>query len=156
MITGLSVEAPAVPSALVNFSGKGIYKDPEFVWVKKPVVTGMKFLTSDKLGKQYQNDLFIGGFLDGRIYHFRLNADRTHLELPQSLSSRSLASSDLPKAEPIIFGEGFGGISNLVVSPDGYLYVVSVGTGNIYRIDSANTSKTFLLAPHLLTFTLDY
>jgi hypothetical protein len=74
--------------------------------------------------------------------HFRLNADRTHLEVPQSLSSRSLASSDLPKAEPIIFGEGFGGISNLVVSPDGYLYVVSVGTGNIYRIESANTSKT--------------
>lgn len=142
MITGLSVESPAVPSALVNFSGKGIYKDPEFVWVKKPVVTGMKFLTSDKLGKQYQNDLFIGGFLDGRIYHFSLNADRTHLELPQSLSSRSLASSDLTKAEPIIFGEGFGGISNLVVSPDGYLYVISVGTGNIYRIESANTSKT--------------
>jgi aldose sugar dehydrogenase len=74
--------------------------------------------------------------------HFRLNADRTHLEVPQSLSSRSLASSGLPKPEPIIFGEGFGGISNLVVSPDGYLYVVSVGTGNIYRIESANTSKT--------------
>lgn len=141
MITGLSVENPAVPPALVNFSGKGIYRDPEFVWVKKPVATGMKFLTSDKLGKLYRNDLFIGGFLDGRIYHFNLNADRTHLALPQSLNSRSLASSDLPKADPIIFGEGFGGISNLVVSPDGYLYVVSVGTGNIYRIEPTSASS---------------
>jgi hypothetical protein len=51
MITGKSVESPAVPSALVNFSGNGIYKDPEFVWVKKPVVTGLKFLPSDKLGR---------------------------------------------------------------------------------------------------------
>jgi aldose sugar dehydrogenase len=142
MITGLSVENPAVPPALVNFSGKGNYRDPEFVWVKKPVATGMKFLTSDKLGKLYRNDLFIGGFLDGRIYHFNLNADRTHLALPQSLNSRSLASSDLPKADPIIFGEGFGGISNLVVSPDGYLYVVSVGTGNIYRIEPTSASST--------------
>jgi glucose/arabinose dehydrogenase len=142
MISGLSVESPAVPSALVNFSGKGIYKDPEFVWVKKPVATGIKFLTSDKLGKQYQNDLFIGGFQDGRIYNFSLNADRTHLALPQSLSSGSLASSDLPIADPIIFGEGFGGISNLAVGPDGYLYVVSIGTGDIYRIfESANASS---------------
>jgi glucose/arabinose dehydrogenase len=143
MISGLSVESPAVPSAVVNFSGKGIYNDPEFVWVKKPVAVGLKFLTSDKLGKQYQNDLFIGGFQDGRIYNFSLNADRTHLALPQSLSSKSLASSDLPTADPIIFGEGFGGISNLVVGPDGYLYVVSIGTGDIYRIiKSTNTSKT--------------
>lgn len=141
MITGLSKENPAAPSALVNFSGKGIYSDPEFVWVKKPVATGLKFLKSDKLGKQYQNDLFIGGYLDGRIYHFKLNEDRTQLALPKTIGSRSLPSSDLPKADSIIFGEGFGGISNLVVGPDGYLYVVSIGTGNIYRIELANTSQ---------------
>jgi aldose sugar dehydrogenase len=140
MITGLSIESPAVPSALVNFSGKGIYKDPEFVWVKKPVAVGLKFLTSDKLGKQYQNDLFVGGFQDGRIYNFSLNADRTHLALPQSLSKKSIASGDLPIADPIIFGEGFGGITNLVVGPDGYLYVVSFGTGEIYRIVKSTTS----------------
>jgi glucose/arabinose dehydrogenase/plastocyanin len=144
MISGLSEESPAVPSAVVNFSGKGIYKDPEFVWVKKPVALGSKFLPSDKLGKQYQNDLFVGGFQDGRIYHFHLNANRTHLALPQSLSSGSIASSDLPIADPIIFGEGFGGISNLAVGPDGYLYVVAIGTGDIYRISQSanNTSKT--------------
>jgi plastocyanin len=145
MISGSSAESPAVPSALVNFSGKGIYNDPEFVWVKKPVALGTKFLPSDKLGKQYQNDLFIGGFRDGRIYHFKLNANRTHLALPKSLSSSFIASGDLPIAEPIIFGESFGGISNLAISPDGYLYVVAIGTGDIYRISqsaAANASKT--------------
>lgn len=110
---------------------------------RKPVGTGMQFLTSDALGEQYQNDLFVGGFLDGRIYNFSLNEDRTHLELPKSLSSRSIASSDLPIADQIIFGEGFGGISNLVVGPDGYLYVVSFGTGDVYRIvESANDNNT--------------
>lgn len=146
MITGMSVESPAVPSALVNFSGNGIYKDPEFVWFKKPVATGLKFLSSDKLGQTYQNQLFVGGFLDGRIYNFSLNSDRTHLALPTSLSSGTLASSDLPTAEPIIFGEGFGGISNLVVGPDGYLYVVSAGSGSIYRItkaDNLSSSESF-------------
>jgi plastocyanin len=149
MISGSSADSPAVPSALVNFSGNGIYKDPEFVWVKKPVALGTKFLPSDKLGKQYQNDLFVGGFQDGRIYHFKLNADRTHLALPKSLnpnvSPPGLASADLPIAEPVIFGEGFGGISNLAISSDGYLYVVAIGTGDIYRISqstAANASKT--------------
>lgn len=126
---------------MLTLAEREIYSDPEFVWVKKPVATGLKFLKSDKLGKQYQNDLFIGGYLDGRIYHFKLNEDRTQLALPKTIGSRSLPSSDLPKADPIIFGEGFGGISNLVVGPDGYLYVVSIGTGNIYRIELANTSQ---------------
>ncbi|MFL6327504.1 MAG: PQQ-dependent sugar dehydrogenase [Nitrososphaeraceae archaeon] len=148
MISGSSIDSPAVPSAVVNFSGKGIYNDPEFVWVKKPVALGTKFLPSDKLGKQYQNDLFVAGFQDGRIYYFKLNANRTHLAaLPKSLSSNNpntLASGDLPIADPVIFGEGFGGISNLAVSPDGYLYVVAIGTGDIYRISqsAANASKT--------------
>jgi aldose sugar dehydrogenase len=34
MITGLSIESPAVPSALVNFIGKGIYKDPDLYGLK--------------------------------------------------------------------------------------------------------------------------
>jgi plastocyanin len=72
-----------------------------------------------------------------------LNADRTHLALPPSLSSGSIASSDLPIADPIIFGEGFGGISNLVVGPDGNLYVISFGNGSIYRITKADNVSSF-------------
>ena len=34
----------------------------------------------------------------------------------------------------IIFGKGFGGITDLEVGADGYLYVVSIGQGAIYRI----------------------
>jgi aldose sugar dehydrogenase len=34
----------------------------------------------------------------------------------------------------IVFGEGFGGITDLEVDPDGNLYVVSIGLGSIYQI----------------------
>ena len=36
--------------------------------------------------------------------------------------------------EGLIFGSNFAGISDLVVGPDGYLYVLSFGSGAIYRI----------------------
>jgi aldose sugar dehydrogenase len=33
-----------------------------------------------------------------------------------------------------VFGSGFGGISDMDVGPDGYLYVLSFGNGAIYKI----------------------
>ena len=35
--------------------------------------------------------------------------------------------------QPLVFGQGFGGITDLQVGPDGYLYILSY-TGSIYRI----------------------
>ena len=81
IVQGLGIYFPAAPFALVNFNGSGRYNEPEFVWTKKVVPTGLKFLTSEKLGSEYHNDLFVGSFLDGRLYHFGLNDDRDHLSL---------------------------------------------------------------------------
>ena len=36
--------------------------------------------------------------------------------------------------EKVIFAEGFSGITDLEVGPDGYLYVLSIGQGAIYKI----------------------
>jgi glucose/arabinose dehydrogenase len=104
----------------------------------------MTFLTSDRLGKQYQNDLFVGTYLaNGKIYHFKLDANRTHLGLPQSLTSQLsipnlIDAWDSINPDPITFGDGFGGISDVTMGPDGYLYVISINTGIIYRITPAN------------------
>ena len=65
---------------LVDFGGKGKYSDPEFVWNQTVGVTGLKFLNSHELGKNYENDMFVGD-LRGNIYHFDLTADRTALKL---------------------------------------------------------------------------
>lgn len=67
--------------SLVDFDGKGKYSDPEFVWSVTLGPTALIFLHSDKLGQQYQNDIFVGSIVTGNIYHFDLNQDRTQLVL---------------------------------------------------------------------------
>src|SRR5215203_5721577 len=132
------------PNDLVSFEGKGKYSDPEFVWVDTVGPTALKFLNSDKLGIQYINDMFVGDVHNGRIYHFKLNENRTELILDGLLADKVVdADSELEQEEGddrIIFGQGFGGITDLEVGPDGYLYVVSIGEGAIYRIVSSGVN----------------
>src|SRR2546425_7744394 len=117
-------------SKLVNFDGKGKYRDPEFTWFNTVGPTKILFLNSIKLGKQYQNDIFVSNIHNGSIYHFKLNDDRTHLALKGPLADK-VADTDI-ETKGITFGSNFGGISDMAVGPDGYLYVVSLGRGVIY------------------------
>jgi glucose/arabinose dehydrogenase len=137
-ITGMSSNAddfdPEEEDGLVSFDGKGEYSDPEFEWRDTLGPTAVKFLNSDKLGAEYVNDMFVGDIVNGRIYHFELNQDRTELILDGLLADKVAATESVTELEQIIFAEGFGGISDLEVGPDGYLYVVSLGNGAIYRI----------------------
>src|ERR687888_160251 len=66
---------------LVTFGGKAKYSDPEFVWTQSVGLTAIKFLHSNKLGKQYKNDMFVGDFHQGNLYRFDLNKKRTELSL---------------------------------------------------------------------------
>jgi glucose/arabinose dehydrogenase len=118
---------------LVDFDGKGHYSNPEFAW-KPPIgITAIKFLNSDKLGKEYENDIFVGSVtFNGNLYHFDVNKDRTGLDLEGSLSDK--VADNYEEASNAIFGEGFGVISDITVGPDGYMYIVSNSRGEIYRI----------------------
>ncbi len=127
---------------LVNFGGKGKYSDPEFVWTQTVAPTAIEFLTSGKLGSSYQNDMFVGDFNKGRIYDFNLNSGRTALSLSGNLADK-IANTDAETGQ-VIFGEGFGGVTDLKVGPgDGYLYVLSIGNGALYKIlpKSASTAS---------------
>jgi aldose sugar dehydrogenase len=123
-------------SSLVDFDGSGKYSDPEFVWSVTLGPTALIFLHSDKLGQQYQNDIFVGSIVTGNIYHFDLNEDRTQLVLTGDLEDK-IAETRETGEQDIVFGEGFAGISDLEVGPDGNLYVVSLGQGKIFRIVSS-------------------
>ncbi len=119
-------------SQLVNFEGKGKYRDPEFTWVDTVGPTKIKFFTSDKLGKEYENDMFVSDVHHGRIYHFDLNENRDGLILSGRLSDK-VADTD-GETNDIIFGSNFGGISDMAIGPDGYLYLASLARGTIYRV----------------------
>jgi hypothetical protein len=76
--------------------------------------------------------MFVGDVHNGWIYHFDLNEYRTDLILEGPLADKIANTPE--EMQETIFGEGFGGITDLEVGPDGYLYVVSIGQGAIYRI----------------------
>jgi aldose sugar dehydrogenase len=122
------------PADIVDFDGAGVYRDPELVWTNTAGPTALKFLHSDRLGSQYQNDMFVGDVHNGRLYRFDLNQERNGLILPEALSDKIIQTPASPGLEDIIFGQGFAGITDVEVGPDGYLYVVSIGQGKIFRI----------------------
>src|ERR671911_2777614 len=134
-----------VDGLLVDFGGKGEYSPPEFSWFEDVGPTAMRFFNSDKLGTQYQDDIFVGDIINGNIYHFELNKQRTELLLPSnSLHADKVVSSNETYDE-IIFGEGFGGITDIEVGPgDGYLYILTFNErqGTIYRITTNGGTST--------------
>jgi aldose sugar dehydrogenase len=128
------------PNDLVDFGGKGKYHPPQFTWFRSVVPTGITFLNSNKMGNLYENDMFVADAINGNIYHFKLNPQRTGLLLPSGPLADGVASSSDPLNQ-IIFGQGFGGITDLKISPyDGYLYVLTFDEtqGTIYRIVPVN------------------
>jgi glucose/arabinose dehydrogenase len=112
---------------LVNFHGKGKYSPPEFTWNHTVGITSLKFLNSDKLGKQYENDLFVGGFHKGYLYHFDLNKKRNELRLDGPLHDK--VAYNRTELQDVTFGQGLGGITDIEVGPDGYLYILSLQEG---------------------------
>ncbi len=126
------------PEDLVYFEGKGHYSPPEFTWDKSVAPTALLFLDSKNLGAEYENDMFVGS-VDGQIFHFDLNDNRTALLLKGVLEDK-IASDDTEFAD-ILFAEGFSIITDLKQGPDGNLYVVSglkqsksENLGAVYRI----------------------
>ena len=118
-------------SRLVNFNKKGKYSSPEFTWGRMPVTTsGAAFFHSDRLGKQYENDLFVGDFVNGMIFDFDLNEDRMQLSFDNKGPLKDKLADDAPELEEVIFGYGFGGITDIKIgSYDGYMYVLSLDRG---------------------------
>ena len=126
------------PSHLADFGGNGKYRAPEFVWSQTVSPTALTFLNSTKLGKQYQNDMFVGDYNNGNLYHFKLNQHRTGLLLSGTLVDKiAQAPQD---AKPLVLGSAFdGGITDLQVGPEGYLYILTFA-GAIYKITPASSS----------------
>jgi aldose sugar dehydrogenase len=118
---------------LISFDGKGKYEEPKLVWSKSTGLTALVFLHSDKLGTQYENDMFVSNAHNGRIYHFKLTEDRNDLDLPKGISSRYV-QNPAALGPDVVFGDGFVSVTDLTVGPDGYLYIVSIGEGKVFRI----------------------
>jgi aldose sugar dehydrogenase len=73
--------------------------------------------------------MFIADVTDGRIYHFKLNQNKTELLLEGPLTEK--VADDDKELKNVIFAGDFGMIGDLDVGPDGYLYFVVFNEGKI-------------------------
>jgi glucose/arabinose dehydrogenase len=133
-----------INNSLLDFNEKGKYSPPEITWFNDVGPTAIRFFNSDKLGKQYENDIFVGDIINGNIYHFDLNKKRTELLFsPNSpLSDGVVSSNESTINDELALAKGFGGITDIEVGPkDGYLYILAFnnGEGTMYRIVPNNS-----------------
>jgi len=125
---------PNYPDAFVDIGERhkaGVYSDPEFAWNQTVAPTALKFLNTNKLGKQYENDMLVGDGKFGNIYHFDLRDSRTRLAVYTPLADK--IADNVKELEKIIFGSGFVIVTDIEVGPDGYPYVLSY-KGEIWKI----------------------
>jgi glucose/arabinose dehydrogenase len=123
---------------LESFNGTGKYYDPIFEWFDSIGVTDLVFVPSDKLGKEYEGNLFVGEVNSGYLYRFVLNQTRTGLLLDAPLSD-GVANTNLEKLEAVFAKVNDGGITDLEVGPDGLIYIVS-SNGKIMRLEPMDTN----------------
>ena len=120
------------------FNGTGRYYDPIFEWFYPIGVTDLAFVPSDKLGKEYEGNLFVGDINSGYLYRFILNQTRTGLLQNGSLSD-SIANNNIEALQVIFAKINGGGITDLEVGPDGLIYIVS-SNGKIIRLEPMDTN----------------
>src|SRR5829696_5973228 len=122
---------------LVQFDGS-TYSDPEFSWHMPIGVTDIEFFSSDKLGDEYENNIFVGDINNGKMYFFELNENRTGLLVgvgqDHFTALSDLVADNADEVSKVTFGEGFDRITDIETGPDGLLYVLSYESGRVYKI----------------------
>jgi len=118
-----------------------VYSNPEFSWQKPVAPTAIEFGTKE-LG--HEDKIFTVDCNTGNLYRFTLNSDRTGLvfESPE-LQDAVLNIGEI--GDEVILGTGFGCSTDIERGPDGFLYVLSLSQGVIYRImPAANAEQTII------------
>lgn len=112
-----------------------IYLDPQLSWRDPVALTDIEFMNTTKLGEKYYNMLLIGDYNQGNIYIVSLDNKRENIFLDKSKKNLlDKVVDDDDEANSLLFGTGFGGISDIEIGPDGYLYVLSFKEGKLYMI----------------------
>lgn len=124
---------------LETFGGKGIYREPEFIWRDTIAPTSVLFIHTDNLGAKYKDNMFVGSVKNGTIFNFPLDQNRTHLVLTGPLADKTADNNQ--ETGSVTFGRNFGIITDLQIGPDGNLYVLSnyKHDGTVFKV-SAKTN----------------
>jgi glucose/arabinose dehydrogenase len=129
------------------------YVDPDLSWKYEIGPAGAAFVNGNALGAANDGTLWFGsarsfqqvGANGGSLYRLELTADRLHVDVSADPRLADRVADNLflaPKfdgteSESLRIGTGFGATPDIVQSPDGSLFVVSITDGAIYRISLA-------------------
>jgi glucose/arabinose dehydrogenase len=133
-IMGPELRSPQGTANLVQFPGAH-YADPKFSWLQTIAPTALVFLNSAALGEPYQHDMFVGDINTGTLYRFKPTPARDGILL-HTAGLGDLVADPNDDQQEIIFGTGFGGITDLKVGPDGRLYILAF-QGKIFAVSRA-------------------
>lgn len=141
---------PGMPAGLVEFAGSS-YRDPAYSIQNPVAVTGIAFASeATALGDDYVGDAFVGDFNQGQVYRFPVNPARDGLALGD------LVANDQAELDGFRFARGFaGGVTDLEEGPDGFLYVVEIFGGAVWRIGpSRDFAVTKLKLPRRVSLSV--
>ena len=108
------------------------YRDPEFSWLSSIAPTATVVAASPKMRVEERNNMLMGDNNFGNLYHFQMNPARDGFVLSGGAADKVADSSTERNLN--VIGTGWGVTTDMEVGPDGYIYVVSLGSGVIRRI----------------------
>jgi hypothetical protein len=138
------IMGPATESELVSLPGYAnyVYDEPEFTWEQVVAPTGLTFGQFHEISN-YDNSLFVGDCNTGNLYKFELNQDRNGFTFSSSFLQDKIINKD-ESMDELIIGTGFGCVTDIERGPDGFLYVVSLSEGKIFRIIPTIISESMI------------
>jgi len=118
------------------------FSDPELAWKFEVGPGGIGFMDGRGLGRDYENDLFMGGSTarleGGHLFHLELTGNRREIDVDDARLNDKVADNltkwDGTESETLLFGRNFGTATDINTGPDGDLYVVSTSLGAVYEI----------------------
>ncbi len=113
------------------------YSDPEFSWESTIAPTALAFVASKRLGCALEHRLLVGNVNCDSLQRFELDAARTGLAFGSAALQDLVANNPdtcADEQDEIAFGTGFGIVTDIENGLDGFVYVLSLSRGEIYRI----------------------
>jgi glucose/arabinose dehydrogenase len=118
------------------------YADPVFSWKFEVSPGGIGFIEGRGLGGQYDGDLILGGardfLLDGHLFRLRIAGNRRKIIVNDPRLHDGVADNldkwEITESESLLFGTGFGVVTDVRTGPNGNLFLISLTHGTVYEI----------------------
>ncbi|MGH9631138.1 MAG: PQQ-dependent sugar dehydrogenase, partial [Bryobacteraceae bacterium] len=118
------------------------FSNPQFSWNFALAPAAVGFLNSSALGPELQGDLFLGFSeaepFGGPLFRFELTGDRQEISFSDPRLADKVADNeakhDMTESESLLFGKGFGIVTDIQTGPNGNLFIVSLSKGIVYEV----------------------